>query len=409
MNSNKWSFSIRWKFLAAFIGSLAITALVLLLGNIIAARLLLTGIPAFTTPMHWIINNIGSTAIMIIFGTIVFTASFYWLSLPMVRYIHRIEQVVQELASGRMLSNVSSKSSHELGALAQQVNEAVAELNSYMLEIKQGLQEIATGNFEHTIPVRELSELGEVADHINKMSAQLSRSIEEERNAEKTKNDLITGVSHDLRTPLTSILGFLELIEKDRYQDEVELRYYVNIAYEKSLRLKKLIDDLFEYTRINNGMPLMLAELDLVDFMQQLADEFVPVLEEADMTCRIHAPDEPVKVIVDGDQLVRAFSNLMSNAVRYGHVGKIIDIYLEADADRATVKVTNYGPPIPVRDIPYVFDRFYRVDSSRQVTTGGTGLGLAITKSIIQALGGQITVYSNQRHTTFETSLPLKR
>jgi len=237
------------------------------------------------------------------------------------------------------------------------------------------------------------------------MSRQLHQSILEERNAEKTKNDLITGVSHDLRTPLTSILGFLEVIEEDRYQDEVELRYYVNIAYEKAQNLKKLIDDLFEYTRINNGLPLDIQKIDMAQFIRQLIEEFVPALEKSGMECKL-AAEEGLIIQADGAQLVRAYENLITNAIRYGDSGKKIDIAVRSDGNQVSISFTNYGDPIPERDLPFIFDRFYRVETSRSKQTGGTGLGLAITKSIVEIQGGEIRVRSDQQRTTFETRFP---
>lgn len=205
---------------------------------------------------------------------------------------------------------------------------------SYLKEIRSGLQQLASGKLDYVIPLRSADELGDIALSINVLSKQFNELLEEERNAEKTKNDLITGVSHDLRTPLTSILGFLELIEKDRYQDEVELRYFVSIAYEKSLRLKRLIDDLFEYTKLNNGMPLVLAEIDVVDLLGQLAEEFVPSLEKVDMLCQIHSTESTLMIMADGDLLVRAYDNLISNALQYGQAGKLVDIHIEKSKRR---------------------------------------------------------------------------
>ncbi len=240
------------------------------------------------------------------------------------------------------------------------------------------------------------------------MARQIDRLIQDERRAEQTKNDLITGVSHDLRTPLTSILGFLELIENDRYKDELELRYYVNIAYDKATALQKLIDDLFEFTRINNGLPLHKNGLDMDGLLRQLAEEFVPSLEKSGMEIRIESQEQAIILEADGDLLVRSYENLISNAIQYGAGGRYVDIRLLSRNAEAVIQIINYGPPIPEKDIPYVFDRFYRVDQSRSRQTGGTGLGLAIAKSIVEAHGGKIQVYSSREFTMFETCYPLQ-
>ena len=403
MNSKVY-ISIRWKFLAVFLGCMGLTLLFVLFGGILASYIIT--LTPYNAPLAWIINNVGSQIPMIIFGTVCFVSLYMLATRPFVGRAKELAGVLEEMADGRLQNTANVKAADELGTIAENMNNLSGQIHTYLEEINGGLAKIAKGHFEHQIPVRENHDLGRIAESINAMSEQLDRSIQEERNAEKTKNDLITGVSHDLRTPLTSILGFLEIIDKDRYTDEVELRYYMNIAYEKSLSLKKLIDDLFEYTRINNGMPLHLRELDLTGLIEQLAEEFVPSLEQANMTIRTHVPDQPVMIKADGDQLVRAYENLISNAIKYASSGKYIDIYIEKNDGHVVVRICNYGEPIPKRDLPYIFERFYRVEQSRSKATGGTGLGLAITKSIFDVHGGQISVESSSKQTVFETRLP---
>ncbi|KAF4324785.1 hypothetical protein G195_001094 [Phytophthora kernoviae 00238/432] len=275
-------------------------------------------------------------------------------------------------------------------------------------EITAGIQEVAKGELSHRIEVKTSDEFGVVAASINQMAEQLQLSLQEERSAVAAKNDLITGISHDLRTPLTSILGFLEYIEKDRYQDEIEMRYYVSIAYEKSLTLRKLIDDLFEYTRVSGGsLPLSLTSLNLNPFLMQLAEEFAPMLEEAGMTYKIIGGQEPLWIQAAPGELVRAYENLFSNAIRYGAQGKVMEIALSLEGEEAVVRISNYGEPIPIQDLPHLFDRFYRVDKSRSRDTGGTGLGLAIAKSMIELHQGSIAAYSEQGRTDFVTRFPV--
>ncbi|MCC3375860.1 cell wall metabolism sensor histidine kinase WalK [Cohnella sp. REN36] len=400
----KWLYSIRTKFLLYGLSSAALTIALLLIGRQLATYLI--GYPPFIQPLRWVINNIGSLPTMVVIGLTVFFLLFFSFSMSTIRYMEEIDGALREIGDGRLDYEIPVKTSDELGQIASSVNRMTGELTTYLKRITSGLEEIAEGRFDRTIPV-ESGELAKVAESINRMAAQLNRSIMEERNAEKTKNDLITGVSHDLRTPLTSILGFLEVIEQDRYQDEVELRHYVNIAYGKAITLKKLIEDLFEYTRINNGLPLRLEELDLVDFLRQLAEEFVPSLEQAEMACRIAAPQETVHILADGDLLVRSFDNLIANAIQYGREGQFVDVAIAAEDDQAVVSVINYGEPIPQRDLPFIFDRFYRVERSRSKETGGTGLGLAIAKSIIEVHGGRISARSDRERTAFEVRFPL--
>jgi signal transduction histidine kinase len=395
--------SIRLKMLLMLLTSIGITAALLII--LYALSTLILSIPVIKPPLVWVINHIGSDPVMLVTGIILFFASYYMSTKWFVLDLQKIQTGLQDITAGRFDSRIELKSQDELGVVASSINHMTEQLNVYLEEIRNGLREIAKGNFDTDIPVQSGSQLGEVAESINQMSRQLHQSILEERNAEKTKNDLITGVSHDLRTPLTSILGFLEVIEEDRYQDEVELRYYVNIAYEKAQNLKKLIDDLFEYTRINNGLPLDIQKIDMAQFIRQLIEEFVPALEKSGMECKL-AAEEGLIIRADGAQLVRAYENLITNAIRYGDSGKRIDIAVRSDGNQVSVSFTNYGDPIPERDLPFIFDRFYRVETSRSKQTGGTGLGLAITKSIVEIQGGEIRVRSDQQRTTFETRFP---
>lgn len=382
------------------IASLALTGAAIYFGYYLSGALQKNKFLA--TPVNWSIEHIGSLRVMIIVGIILFPVNLFLASRRLVKELRQINAGLQEISAGRFGRVVKVRGKNELSAVAESMNQLSSEWNHYLAEITHGFDGIAKGQFDHSIPERN-GKLGEVVLSINQMREQLKHSIAEERRAEKTKNDLITGVSHDLRTPLTSILGFLEVIEQDQYQDEVEMRYYVNIAYEKSLALRRLIDELFEYTRINNGMPLEMRELDLAGLLRQLAEEFVPATENAGMEIRLNIPKGEFKIDADGGLLVRAYENLIANAIRYGKTGKYIDIDVVQDEDILVVRIQNYGDPIPERDLPFIFDRFYRADSSRSKQTGGTGLGLAITKSIVEVHGGSITARSSRTSTSFET------
>lgn len=280
----------------------------------------------------------------------------------------------------------------------------------YLEEINLGLKRIAEGDLDTKIPIRTENELGQLAKNINSMSKHLKRSIEEERNAEKSKNELITNVSHDLRTPLTSIIGYLGLISNDEYKDELSLRYYVDIAYNKSLELKKLIDELFEFTKISyGGLKLNLERIDIGQLIEQLAEEFIPILNDAGMECRIVPYSEKLYTMADGNLLVRVFENLFSNAIRYGKEGKYVDIELVGDKDSIIINTINYGEGISKIDLPNIFERFYKIDKSRSTDSGGTGLGLAIAKNIIELHKGDITVYSQNGKTEFQVRLEKQR
>lgn len=273
----------------------------------------------------------------------------------------------------------------------------------YAHEISKEIQKIAQGKFDIKIPIRSSDELGKLAENINKMANQLKTSIEDERNAEKTKNELITSISHDLRTPLTSILGYLGLIVNGQYKDEVHLMYYADIAHEKSHKLKKLIDELFEFTRLSHGsMKIQTSSINLLNLFKQLVEELFPIFQDAKMESRLLGLDDKIYILGDGDMLVRAFENIIVNAIRYGKDGKYVDIELKQKNSLAIINITNYGSPIPKAYLPYIFEKFYRIEQSRSEATGGTGLGLAIAKNIIELHSGKISVQSNNEKTTFK-------
>lgn len=278
----------------------------------------------------------------------------------------------------------------------------------YVEELSSVLKEIEKGNLSVRADVRSNDELGGLAVSINSMAEKLGESIEGEKQAERAKNELITSVSHDLRTPLTSIIGFLGLMgDRGKYSDE-ELVKFTEIAHKKSLRLKTLIDELFEFTRVSyGGTAVNVCKISIGELVEQLAEEFYPVFQEASMECRVSIPEERILIMADGDLIARLMENLINNAIRYGKDGKYIDIMIEKQGDKALIKVTNYGEPIPKGELPLIFDRFYRVEKSRSHLTGGTGLGLAIVKNIVGLHKGSITVDSGSGGTCFSILLKL--
>ncbi|MFK4315309.1 MULTISPECIES: sensor histidine kinase [unclassified Bacillus (in: firmicutes)] len=275
--------------------------------------------------------------------------------------------------------------------------------------IKKMIEEIryiASGNFNHKVSIVHHNYLEELATGVNQIIEQLKVSIDEERRAEQAKSELITNVSHDLRTPLTSIVGYVNLIHHDNYRDEVELRYYIQVIYGKVTRLNALMNDLFEYTRVQNKvLSLYSVPIDIVELLGQLTVQFRIQLQEANIECRPSFPSQKLMVLADGDKLVRVFENLIINAITYGNDGDHIDITAYESNNMITIDITNYGQPIPSTDLPHIFERFYRVEKSRSTNTGGSGLGLAIAKSIVELHKGTIEVYSDDKKTTFTVKL----
>lgn len=277
-----------------------------------------------------------------------------------------------------------------------------------MISLIENVEEMANGNLNNVIDLDDSGNIKKLANNINDIVTQLRNITIEERKAQQTKTDLITNVSHDLRTPLTSIIGYLSIIEDDKYKDEVQLRYYTNIAYEKAQTLNLLINDLFDLTKMqNHTMTLNTIQIDLVELLGQITAQSEYIFKNENVECRTKFSDDKLIVQADAIKLVRAFENLITNAIKYGKDGRYIDITTEKIDDMAIIKIINYGEPIPAIDLPHIFDRFYRVEKSRNRNDGGSGLGLAITKNIIELHEGNISVSSDYDCTIFEVQLKL--
>jgi signal transduction histidine kinase len=225
--------------------------------------------------------------------------------------------------------------------------------------------------------------------------------MENERRSEYAKNELITSVAHDLRTPLTSIIGYLDLVSSRDLTQDSQMKY-IGIAYNKSKRLEKLIEDLFTYTKFNFGeVKANYTQVDIVKLLNQLVDEFYPSFSECRLEYEFTTTNSSAVIKADGDLLARAFANLISNAIKYGKDGKKILIDLSKEESGVVITIINFGEIIPKEDLERIFQRFYRVESSRSSETGGSGLGLAIAQSIIEMHGGSISAKSEVDGTVF--------
>ncbi len=245
-----------------------------------------------------------------------------------------------------------------------------------------------------------------LAEEIQKIIAKSEEAIKEVKMAEQIKNELVTNVAHDLRSPLTSIIGYLDLINNDRYRDEVELRYYVQVIHDKAASLHALINDIFVYTYMQNQhINLGKESVHIEEMLNQLAVQSRMQLEEAGMECRVYSSEKNQIVAGDGRMLARVFENLFQNAIRYGSDDKYLDVRISDTEKTVEVEVVNYGQAIPGSDLPHIFERFYRVEKSRSHFTGGSGLGLAIAKSVVDLHDGHIEVMSTPGRTAFTIKL----
>lgn len=276
----------------------------------------------------------------------------------------------------------------------------------YINDISEEMKRMSEGDLNHRLEIPEDNELGDIAVYLNDMSDSIRELMDKEREAERTKNELITNVAHDLRTPLTSVIGYLDLLaHKDGLPPETA-REYAQIGYTKARKLETLIEDLFGYTKLNYGKIAMnVSRIDLIKLLGQMMDEFYPSFEEKGISYDLTTNLPSIVISADGKLLARLFDNLINNAIKYGAEGKRIEVRVVGDETHVTVTVTNYGKVIPAEELPYIFDKFYRVEQSRSSGTGGTGLGLAIAKNIVEMHGGRITAESDLNGTRFIVQL----
>ena len=276
----------------------------------------------------------------------------------------------------------------------------------YISRISSAMREIAEGDLNITLDVEGDDEFADMAENLNNMVEELRQLMDKERESERTKNELITNVAHDLRTPLTSIIGYLELLSGPVKLNEEMQKKYLDITYKKSKRLQKLIEDLFGFTKLNYGkISMKVSKVDIVKLLSQMLEEFYPNFMEKNLAYELQSNVTAKVITADGNLLARLFDNLINNAIKYGSEGKKIIVKVDATDTVVTVSVTNFGYVIPKEELPLLFEKFYRVEQSRSVNTGGTGLGLAIAKNIVDMHGGTIGVTSDLNGTVFTVKL----
>lgn len=279
-----------------------------------------------------------------------------------------------------------------------------------MTYISDRIIDIADGKSDEKIIIERQDEIGEIAGRINEMTEQINQLITSERDALQSNKDLIACVAHDLRTPITSVKGYLDLALDTKHYDLEQRQKYVRIAQTKANRLEYLIHDLFNYTKLTSGeITLHRSKIDLVQLVEQMMEEFYPLFQEEELECTTKYNISYLEMNMDGELIARAVQNLLSNAIKYGKDGKHVYVELECLEQEVQIRVTNYGLVIPEESIKHLFDKFYRVERSRNVKTGGTGLGLNIAQEIVHLHGGRIQVTSGASGTCFTIALPLHK
>ncbi|MBT8905905.1 two-component sensor histidine kinase [Lactobacillus delbrueckii subsp. bulgaricus] len=270
------------------------------------------------------------------------------------------------------------------------------------------LHYIANGHFDHRISFSVNNDMQKVIDSINSLVDSTVGAINEEKAIEQSKDELITNVSHDIRTPLTSIIGYLGLLKNGAVTSQEDMLKYINIAYDKAEQMKSLANDLFEYTTLKSTKTkLNVTPINIKGMMEQVAAGFELEAEKKGIAFSVQARPDDLIVNADVEKLVRVYNNLISNALKYAAGASRINLVANLiNHEQVELRVENNGEPIPKDKLKKIFDRFYRVESSRNTKTGGTGLGLSIVQGAVELHGGTIRCESNKDWTSFIILLP---
>lgn len=276
---------------------------------------------------------------------------------------------------------------------------------SYVFAVSESADKLFDKNVEY---INLPPEMVEVEKKLNHFKTEAIKNERLARENEQKKDELIVYLAHDIKTPLTSMIGYLSLLSEIKDMPQEQRNRYIDIALDKSYRLEDLINELFDVARFNSEkIVLEKEEINLNLMLEQIADDFYPTLKEMNKKINFTS-DEKTILYADPDKLSRVFNNLIKNAVNYSKENTDIDISILNKENQATVKITNKGKQIPKEKLDKIFEKFYRLDSSRTSKTGGgSGLGLAIAKKIVELHGGRIYAESDMKETTFSVILPI--
>lgn len=281
---------------------------------------------------------------------------------------------------------------------------SISWFTRYFDEISTGMDKLTEEANDEIILSPELDFM---ENKLNQIKSKLEKQKKTALDAEQRKNDMLVYLAHDLKTPLTSIIGYLNLLDEAPDMPSEQKAKYIGITLEKAYRLEQLINEFFDITRFNlQTIVLNKQKINLPFMLQQMADEFYPILTPQRKQVSVNVPEE-LTLWGDVDKLARVFNNILKNAIAYSYENSVLNISTEQKDKYIIISFTNKGDPIPQAELKTIFEKFYRLDSARSTNTGGAGLGLAIAKEIVNAHNGTISVESNTENTTFTVKLPI--
>lgn len=282
---------------------------------------------------------------------------------------------------------------------------ALSKMTRYLEQVEDGIENIISASDQ---PIRLITELRPIEDRLNEIKETIKRQEDEAAQVEQKKNDMLLFLAHDLKTPLTSVVAYLSMLDSHPDMSVEERAKYTHISLEKAIRLGELLQEFFDITRFNlQDIELEKVEIDLTMMLEQIADELYAVLQEKELTCQVEAEEE-ILIEGDPDKLARVFDNILRNAIAYCREKSSLVIRASKEPDQVRICFENEGDTIPEENLKRIFDKFYRADAARSSSTGGAGLGLAIAKAIVEMHKGQISAESSAGKTRFIVTLPLK-
>lgn len=277
------------------------------------------------------------------------------------------------------------------------------QFTKYFYEISKGIDKLTE---ENTSEIALSPELSATEKKLNTVRQALEKRKMDAILAEQRKNDVVVYLAHDLKTPLTSVIGYLTLLHDETQISEELKEKYLSISLDKAERLEDLINEFFEITRFNlSNIILELSSVSLARMLEQIVYEFKPMLAEKNLKCTLNCSSD-IMIKCDANKMQRVFDNLLRNAVNYSFEDSKIDIMVTQGDKDLKISFINQGNTISEEKLDKIFEQFYRLDNARATQSGGAGLGLAIAKEIIESHGGTITAQSENERIIFIVDLP---